>query len=143
MKIKWDLHELVEFSERLNDYHEFETYIMTATQEIARVYHQALITRTPVKTGNLRKMWSAGDNLLFTVEKVEGGYQVTLENEAENEKGYKYGQVVNDGHFNPSAGYWTRGRFFIENSIAYTEEQVKQIISKELQKWLEWCVDGK
>ena len=142
MKIKWDLHELVEFGERLNDYHQFETYIMTATQEIARVYHQALITRTPVLTGNLRKMWSAGDNLLFAVVKVEGGYQVTLENEAKNEHGYKYGQVVNDGHYTRK-GNWVQGRFFIENSIAHTEEQIDQIISKELQKWLEWCVSGK
>ena len=27
--------------------------------------------------------------------------------------------------------------------IAATEEQINQIISKELQKWLEWCVSGK
>jgi hypothetical protein len=142
MKIVWDFHELVEFGERLNDYHEFETNIMTATQEIARVYHQALITRTPVLTGNLRKMWSAGDNLLFKVEKTDSGYQVTLENQAKNESGYKYGQVVNDGHYTRK-GSWVQGRFFIENSIAHTEEQIERIISKELQKWLEWCVSGK
>ena len=141
MKLEWDLSGLVDFGERLNDYHEFETYIMTATQEIARVYHQALVTRTPVLTGNLRKMWSAGDNLQFTVKQVEGGYEVTLENEAEDEYGRKYGQIVNDGYYSKS-GKFIKGRMFIENSIGYTEDKVNKIIAKQLQKWLEGCVSG-
>lgn len=142
MKIVWDFDNLFAFGNRLSDFHNYETAIMTATQEVAKVLHQALITRTPVLTGNLRKCWSNGDNLQFIVEKTNGGYTVTLENDAQNEHGYKYGYVVNYGHRSPNGG-WVVGRFFIENSIIETEEKLNKVVQKELQKWLEWCVNGK
>lgn len=138
MKLDFDLSEFEEFADNLLDFHELNTALMTATQKIARVLHQNLITLTPVKTGNLRKMWSAGDNLLFTVDRVENGFQVTFINEAraDHENGVMYGILVNDGH-RTTAGGWVMGRFFVENSVIMTKESndLNRIIMNELQKW--------
>lgn len=142
MKLEFDFSELYDFADKLNDYHTFETYIMTATKEVAKVLHKALLNTTPVDTGNLRKMWSAGDNLAFIVEKKNNGYVVTFTNDAKNPVGYKYGKAVNYGHKSPNGG-WVQGRFFVENSVIETEEVAEKLIQKELRKWLEWCVNGK
>ena len=145
MKLKWDAKELTNFGKRLTtSSYEFETKLMTITKEIAKVLHDNILMNTPIDTGNLRKMWSAGDNLKFTVEKVKGGYRVTLINMAQNEYGFKYGLAVNDGHRTPTGG-WVMGRFFVENSIIMTQNsyQLQKIIYKELDKWIGWCVNGK
>ena len=150
MNVKFNFKKVTDFVERLSDKHVYETHLMTATQKIAKVLHQLLLEKTPVDTGNLRKMWSAGDNLLFTVERVSGGFEVTLINAAENKRGmsdtsqpgYMYGNAVNYGHVSPAGG-WVMGRFFVERSIAETELQVQKLIYQELQKWFRWCVNGK
>ena len=134
MNVKYDFKQLNKFLKKLEDQHELETALMTATQKIARVLHQHLLEQTPVDTGNLRKMWSAGDNLRFDVERVKGGFQVTLINSAQNQRGEKYGEWVNDGHKSPSGG-WVVGRFFVENSIDLTVPKMEVIVMKELQKW--------
>lgn len=136
MNVAFDFSELNKFLEEVKDSHERDTTLMTATQKIARVLHQHLLEQTPVKTGNLRKMWSAGDNLRFTVERVNDGFQVTFINSASanTADGYKYGLAVNDGHKSPNGG-WVVGRFFVENSIDLTVPKVEEIVMKELQKW--------
>lgn len=135
MKFEWDFSELVQFVGRLQDGYTFDTAMMTATQNIARVLHKYLLIQTPVDTGNLRKMWSAGNNLMFTVEPMNNGYKVTLINVAQNDKGFRYGLAVNDGHKMPNGSGWVMGRFFVEKSILQTEPKVEQMIMKELQKW--------
>ena len=137
MKIKWDFQELIDFKKSLFESYNRETMLMTITQKVARVLHQHLLVQTPVDTGNLRKMWSAGDNLTFTVEKVNGGFKVTFINLAQNDKGFKYGLAVNDGHKTPGGDGWVMGRFFVEKSILQTAQssQIEQIIMQELQKW--------
>jgi hypothetical protein len=135
MRVQFDFSELNKFVGNLKDPHRLETTLMTATQNIARVLHQHLLEQTPVDTGNLRKMWSAGENLRFTVEKVNGGFEVTLINAAQNQKGEKYGEWVNDGHRTPNGTGWVMGRFFVENSIDLTYPKVERIIMKELEKW--------
>lgn len=138
MKLKVDFSDFYEFADNLVDFHELETALMTATQNIARVFHENLKDLTPVKTGNLRKMWSAGDNLLFTVERVQGGYEVTFTNEAraDNKEGVMYGVLVNDGHFTTN-GKWVAPRLFVEDSVIMTENsgELENLIMTELQKW--------
>lgn len=150
MKLSCDFSEVINFAHRLSDTHDLDTHLMTATKSIAQVLHNYLLQNTPVDTGNLRKMWSAGDNLLFTVERVDGGYQVTLVNKARSGKdavtgnestGFMYGIAVNDGHSTRSGG-WVMGRFFVEKSIVQSEAAVDPIIRKELEKWFEGCVNG-
>ena len=141
MKVDIDISMLVKFTKRFGDYEELETALMTATQEIARVLHKELLKRSPVDTGNLRKMWSAGDNLKFYVDRVSNGFEVTLVNEARNDKGYKYPWVVNYGH--NSANGWVMGQFFVEYSVLATEQVAKEYIRRELTKWFKWCINGK
>lgn len=144
MKVSWDFSEFTKFADRLSDSYSFHSALMTATQNIAKVLHKYLLLQTPVDTGNLRKMWSAGDNLLFTVEPVGSGFRVTLVNKARSGKdaisddestGFMYGLAVNDGHKTPGGDGWVMGRFFVERSILQTVPQTEQIILKELQKW--------
>lgn len=138
MRLVWDFSELTEFGNRLQDKHDLDTALMSATRKVAKVLHRHLLNQTPVKTGNLRKMWSAGDNLLFAVEPVADGFEVTFINEARanDAQGFMYGLAVNDGHKTPSGG-WVMGRFFVERSILQTSgsAQLEQIIKDELQKW--------
>lgn len=137
MKLQWDFSELTEFTNKLVDKHNFDSTIMTATQKVARVLHQHLLEQTPIDTGNLRKMWSAGDNLLFTVKPVQNGYEVTFINtaRAKSADGFMYSLAVNDGHKMPNGTGWVMGRFFVEKSILLTEQQAEQIIMNELKKW--------
>ena len=145
MKVTWDFSEFEKFADGLADKHPFDTAMMTATQNIARVLHGHLLKNTPVDTGNLRKMWSAGDNLLFTVERVSEGFEVTLVNKAKSGKdarsddestGFMYGIAVNDGHKTTSGG-WVMGKFFVEASLLQTAKSTKidAIIMEQLQKW--------
>lgn len=142
MKVTWDFSEFTKFATNLADTHDFDSAIMSATKDVAEVLHRYLLTQTPVDTGNLRKMWSAGDNLRFTVEKVDNGFEVTFINlaRANSATGFMYGMAVNDGHKTVNGG-WVMGRFFVERSILQTAEsnQIEQIIMNELQKWWEKC----
>lgn len=135
MKVSFDFSELNEFIENVRNPYFLDNALMTATQNIAKVVHQHLLEQTPVDTGNLRKMWSAGENLAFTVNKVNGGCEVTLINTAQNQHGEKYGVWVNDGHKTPSGTGWVMGRFFVENSIDLTYPKTEQLIMKQLEKW--------
>ena len=143
MKFEWDFSEFGDFARKLSNEYNFDSAMMDATQKVARVLHQHLLQLTPVDTGNLRKMWSAGDNLLFTVNSVKDGYEVTFINTATNKRypsdkypnGYMYAVAVNDGHKLPGGVGWVMGRFFVEKSILQTEQQLEQIIMQELQKW--------
>lgn len=150
MKIEWDFSEFEKFAENLQNTHNFDSALMAATKEVAKVLHSYLLVQTPVDTGNLRKMWSAGDNLLFTVDRVNGGFEVTFINTARaNDKdGFMYGVAVNDGHksYNQYGGSygWVQGRFFVEASILQTANstQFETLIMNELQKWWEGCFNG-
>ena len=138
MKIEWDFSEFVKFSNQLQAY-DIETTLMTITQKIARVLHQYLLVQTPVRTGNLRKMWSANDNLMFTVVPKRDGYEVIFVNtaRANSADGFMYGLAVNDGHKTPGGNGWVMGKFFVEKAILQTanSSQVEQIIMQELMKW--------
>lgn len=144
IKIEWDLSDLEGFAKELTQEYEIQTALMTATQNIARVLHEEIKKRTPIDTGNLRKMWSAGENLKFTVTPVGNGYEVVLINEAINKKypsdlypdGFMYGVAVNDGHY-ATNGRWVQGRFFVQASVVKVSEskQLEDVIFKELEKW--------
>lgn len=142
MKSNFDFNELINFGKRLTEYENFETTIMTATREIAKVLHRHLLNKSPIDTGNLRKWWSAGENLQFTVERKNGGYEVTIVNKGRNEYGYKYPWVVNYGHWSKS-GNWVAGQFFVENSVIATKQVAEKIIRRELTKWFKRCLNGK
>lgn len=143
IEVEFDFSSVQKALRRLNK-EVYETALMTATQEIARELHKSLLQNTPVITGNLRKAWSSGENLMFTVERVSNGYQVTLINDAKSgsENGFPYAEVVNYGHNTPSGG-WVVGRFFLENSEIQTRPKCNAIIKKNLQKYFTRWLSGK
>lgn len=163
MKLKWDIHELVDFGERISDIEAFDNYMKLATQEIAKKLHQMLITNTPVDFGTLQAFWQTDENYTYLVEKTVDGYEVTLINKA------IYALWVNDGHrqrpgrfipgywegthfrYDPNADGgmvlkkpWVQGRFFVEKSVLQIENSVviEKIINTQLKKWFRWCVNG-
>lgn len=152
MRVKYDFKELNKFLKKVSDPKRLDKRLTIATKNIAKVLHKHLLEQTPVDTGNLRKMWNAGDNLKFTVNRVKNGYEVTLINGAE------YASSVNDGHYsynqfnvggepyvvkNRTVPYkqggkaktFVFGRFFVEDSIDLTYPKVEEIVMTELQKW--------
>lgn len=151
MRFKWNFKELFDFGDRLGDYEVLETGLMTATKEIAKALHAQLLINTPIDTGNLRKMWSAGDNLSFTVKPTATGYEVTLINTATNKRyptdnypeGFVYAHAVNYGHRKTNGG-WVMGKFFLERSVVQVSESAKleRIVYQELEKWFRGCVGG-
>ena len=143
IKVEWDFNSVQKALNRLNE-EVYEVALMTATQEIARELHKALLRNTPVVTGNLRKMWSAGENLMFNVERVNDGFEVTLINDAraDSEDGFPYAKAVNYGHKTPNGG-WVRGRFFVKKSEAQTEPKCYDIVHKNLKKYFRKWLSGK
>ena len=142
IEIKLDTTELQTKLSTLNE--AYETALMTSTQEIAKELHKALLLNTPVITGNLRKEWSSGENLMFTVERIPNGFQVTLINNARtgSENGFQYASAVNYGHKTPNGG-WVAGRFFVERSEAQTEPKCYDIIDKNIRKYFMRWLSGK
>lgn len=114
----------------------FETALMSATQEIARELHKALLQHTPVVTGNLRKMWSAGENLTFTVTRTGDEFEVTLINDARSKSadGFAYAESVEYGHKMANGG-WVAGRFFLKKSELQTDALTNNIVKRNLQKY--------
>ena len=106
IKVDLDFTDVAEAASTLKK-EAFETAIMSATQEIARELHKALLEHTPVITGNLRKMWSAGENLTFTVTRTGDEFEVTLINDARSKSsdGFAYAASVEYGHKMANGGW--------------------------------------
>lgn len=143
IKVEWNLKPLEKALSTLNK-EVFETALMTATQEIARELHKALLQNTPIRTGNLRKMWSAGENLTFTVEQIGDGFEVTLINDARanSADGFAYAEAVEYGHKTPNGG-WVKGRFFLKKSELQTEPKCNDIVKRNLRKYFARWLSGK
>ena len=165
IKVKWDFEELYNFGFHIGQIDVFESYLRTATQEIAKAFHTLLLNNTPVVTGNLRKGWG-GDNLKFEVVKMKSGFVVRFKNHAKTEKGYPYAFDVNNGHRvknsrngdylevknrkkvkspypwqTDTSNKFVYGHFFVERSVAKLENSrvLEAIIYQELYKWWERC----
>lgn len=142
MKLVWDLHELTDFGDNLLSLGSaFNPHLQQITKEIAEALQDALFRHTPVLTGNLSTSWGGEENSSFKIKAYSYGYSVTLYNHAANDKDFKYGLAVNDGHWSKNQWggpyKWVVGRFFVEKSIieVANSTQIEQIIMKELQKW--------
>lgn len=148
MNVKWDFSEFTDFSDNLKSFGSaFSPHIQAAAREIAIELQDILMTNTPVDTGNLRASWGGAENS-FTIKPLKSGYVVTLYNHAANERGFKYGLSVNDGHWskNQYGGpyRWVVGRFFVEKSIiqAANSNQLETIIMRKLETWWRECFNG-
>ena len=164
MKIKFDTRELDQFSKKLRKQALFNKHMKHLTQEIAKVLHQMIKDKTPVKTGKLKTAWDSKKNLSYKVKKVAGGYQVTLTNDSTTKLGFPYALSVNDGHYsynqfggayevrNRHVPYWdgkadstfVYGHFFVDKSVLILEngKRLNMLIEKELEKWFTEVVGG-
>lgn len=145
MKANWDLHEWTDFSARMVDLAKFDKHSQIIAKELAKVLHRMLFQNTPVKTGNLCAAWGGSDNYAYTIQSLDYGYKITLKNQGANDKNFRYGLAVNDGHwsYNQYGGpyKWVQGSFFVEKSILQTANsiQLEQLLMKQLQKWWKEC----
>ena len=142
MKIKWDFDKWYKFGNRLSEVARFDAMARQATIEITKVLQDMLFQNTPVRTGNLCAGWGGAENYAYTAIKTANGFRVELKNNSCNDKGFRYGYVVNDGGRNEN-GWFVRGRFFVENSILDTEEKMYPVVYNQLEKWFRRCVNGK
>ena len=141
IEVEWDFTAVQKALSRLNN-EVFENAIESATKEIAKELHNALLINTPVKTGNLLQCWNTPNNLAFTVVRVGNGFEVTLINDAQDDKEFKYGKAVNYGHKTTNGG-WVMGKFFVEKSEAQTEPKCYDIVKRNLQKYFVGWLSGK
>lgn len=160
IKIDFEYEDLINFAEALDNYEQYESYMMMAAQELAKALHRMLLLRTPVVTGQLRSGWNKGDNLAFNIRRENGGFYVTLTNYTE------YAKSVNDGHYsynqfnkggdpyvvrnrtpkiydiegsNKSDTY-VFGHFFVEKALIDVETvDLERIIYDKLDDWFGWC----
>ena len=155
MKLEFDLHELIQFGERLQQQ---DMGLKRATKELAELLRETMKIRTPFRTGELRAGWD--QNRGIRVKEVAGGYEVELVNPVE------YAAWVNDGHRvrNREDGPYLRvknrvkvpsparrqadasdeyvfGHFFVESSILTLQNNgfVEDVIMKNLERWMRWC----
>jgi hypothetical protein len=161
MKLEWDFSELENFVKRINNADKYAEMCKKLTQELAKVLHKMVMNETPVKTGELLKGWRSGENYSYKIIALRNGYKVTLYNRV------PYAKSVNDGHYsynqyggayevNPkhrtvpytqgnNDSTFVFGHFFVEKSILKVENsaELEKVLSKELEKWFAWCVNGK
>ena len=81
---------------------------------------------------------------MFNVERVDGGFEVTLINDARanSADGFAYAEAVNNGHKTPNGG-WVMGKFFVERSEAQTEPKCYDIVQKNIRKYFSRWLSGK
>lgn len=163
MKVRYEFDELWEFRERLENFAKFNEFMKQATQELAKVLHQMLMTYTPFKTGKLWNGWNSNENWSYIVRQEKNGFSVKLTNDVE------YALSVNDGHYshnqynkggepyvvkNRTPKIYTIseankddtfvfGHFFVEKSVVETESKMEEAIYPVLEKWWSWCCSGK
>ena len=159
MKLKWDLHELTDFADRLHDLSKFQEVCKRLVKQLARELQEMLFAQTPVKTGQLATGWGGSENYAYKIEALRNSYKVTLYNRV------PYAKFVNDGHYsyNQYGGPYevkrrtvpytqgngdstfVYGHFFVEKSILLLEnsDKLDKLLEKELEGWFRWCVNGK
>lgn len=160
MKLVWDFEELYDFADRITNQTMFDKYLEEATKEISMIFHRMLINNTPMDTGKLRSGWVKGANLAYNVKKVDGGYEVEFTNDVEYARWVNYGhRVKNQGdgpyykvkrrtvpyHDGNNSDYFVYGHFFVEKTalkMVNGSHQIDNIVHKELEKWLRWCING-
>lgn len=159
MKLKWDMHELEDFANRLSDTEKFNRACKEVVKKLAKELQEMLFNKTPVKTGQLAAGWGGAENYAYKIVELKTSYKITLYNRV------PYAKSVNDGHYshNQYGGPYVVkrrtvpytqgnadptfvfGHFFVEKSILTLENssELEKILNKELEKWFAWCVDGK
>lgn len=153
MKLEWDLSELYEFADNLNDFSKFEKSMQNAAKRLSKALLRWVKEFTPVDEYTLINGWN-GNN--FVVTEKDNGFEVLIVNKT------PYALAVNDGHRvrnrkdgeyyrvkrriqvrsahqwqSPANDWYVFGHFFVERGILRLTEttEIEQILMQELKKW--------
>ena len=164
MKFEWDLSELTQFGNRLENLSAFNESMENATKRLSKALLKWMKEFTPVEEYDLINGWNGNK---FLVIKQPDGFEVLIVNKT------PYALAVNDGHmvynqyggpykvkeYNPKGVFgrpegriqvrtpyqWQEnisewfvfGHFFVERGILRLKDtkQIEQIIMQELKKW--------
>lgn len=140
-----DVHELVDFKDKLlNEYHRTQMLYDLAKQMMEMVREVAK-ELTPIKTGNLRKSWSNGDNLYLEVVKSGKTYTVRIENKAYNARygsSDYYASFVEEG-YHTRDGRFIEGRWMMKTGEIEAERNAQSMFDAIVQDWWRWLHGGK
>ena len=137
--IELDVHELLEFRDRLLEDANREYMLTELAEKMMTLVREVAKENTPIDTGNLRKSWST-DNLLLTVERRGNVYTVSIENKAENRKygnsGF-YASFVEEG-YHTRDGQFIPGRFMMRTGEIEAERQAQKMFDAIVRDWWRW-----
>ena len=145
----FDYHEMVALKNNLEKtIVEIDYFCEVLTRELAARLLSKVIKRTPVRTGVLRRGWTAGKDVKIgeyanslSVSKVGNDYQITIVNPVHYGIYVEFGHRQEVGRYVPAIGKrlvnpWVKGQFM----LTYSEEELKSeapdIIRKKLDKKL-------
>ena len=137
-KIELDVHELLEFRDRLLEDTNREYMLTELAEKMMTLVREVAKENTPVDTGNLRKSWST-DNLLLTVERKGNVYTVSIENKAYNARsnGGFYASFVEEGYHSRS-GRWIPGHWMMRTGEVEAERKAQAMFDAIVQDWWRW-----
>lgn len=114
-------------------------FLEDCVKELAARLLSRVIKRTPVKEGNLRRSWTASDDM--KIEKVGGVYQITIENTASYASYVEFGHRRVPGIYIPEYGKsttagWTDGKFMLTISENEVNALAPALLEKRLMEYL-------
>ena len=139
-EIVLDIHELNEFRDRLLDDYHRENMLYELARKMMELVREVAKENTPIKTGNLRKSWSNGDNLFLEVEKRGNTYTVSIENKALNRRYGSndfYASFVEEG-YHTRDGQFIPGRFMMRTGEIEAERKAQQMFDAIVRDWWRW-----
>lgn len=148
MGVKVDCRELKEFVKKIEKLNgqQRERFFEAAAKAMAGRLLALVIPATPVGKvygGTLRRGWTGGTDAAsfsakMTVQRVGGGYSITITNPVKYASYVEYGHRQTPGRYVPAIGKrlkasWVNGKFFLRTS----EEQLKAAALTILQPLLD------
>lgn len=106
-----------------------ERFFEAATKETAGRLLRAVVKRTPVDTGELRRNWSTSNSTL-KVKKSGKTYCATIINSK------KYASYVEYGHRTANGSGWVNGAEMLTKSEEEIRNAAPQFLQRKLDKWI-------
>lgn len=135
-----DVSELMEFKDRLLDEYHREQMLYDLAKQLMELVREVAKENTPIKTGNLRKSWSNGDNLFLEVVKSGNTYTVSIENNALNRRygsNDYYASFVEEG-YHTRDGQFIPGRFMMKTGEIEAERNAQKMFNAIVRDWWRW-----
>lgn len=149
-----DTKDFNEFTNRFKKLANSDDFLVTAITAVANNYLKDVMSRTPVKTGQLKEQWKKDNkDIRAKVIKKSDGYEVVLINTT------VYASWVEKGHFAynqyggpwpvvnakvPDSSGWVYGRFYVRNTEnIWNNGKLDRSFQNRLTRWIKGTLDGK